>query len=171
MNAKQQLSTRTKDQVIIYGIGAALTLVVAALATFGRDDLADAIYGDGISTGIATWGGGDVAGAFLWAVALYYCSPLQLLLLFLGKIDTERPSDWLLRQLGLLFKLPVEDLGYQAPAGLKLATAVLFLFGGGLTAWAFEAGLGDPTWAVSTGLGACMAAAIYEVGRPARLFC
>lgn len=28
---------------------------------------------------------------------------------------------------------------------------------------------GDATWSVSTGLGACLAAAVYEVGRPARL--
>jgi hypothetical protein len=67
----------------------------------------DAIYGDGISTGIGSiglygLGAGDLAGAVLWSVALYFCSPLQLLLLFLGKIETERPSDWLLRQLGVL---------------------------------------------------------------------
>jgi len=29
--------------------------------------------------------------------------------------------------------------------------------------------LGDATWSVSTGLGSCLIAAIYEVGRPARL--
>lgn len=63
----------------------------------------------------------------------------------------------------------VDDVTYQAPLGLHLATVAVFCCGGALTAWAFEAGLGDPTWAVSTGLGACMAAAIYEVGRPARL--
>jgi hypothetical protein len=28
---------------------------------------------------------------------------------------------------------------------------------------------GDASWSVSTGIGACMAAALYEVGRPARL--
>lgn len=36
-------------------------------------------------------------------------------------------------------------------------------------AWAFQAGLGDGTWSISTGIGACMAAAVYEVGRPDRL--
>jgi len=36
----------------------------------------------------------------LWAVALYYCSPLQLLLLFLGRFETARPSDRVLRLLG-----------------------------------------------------------------------
>ena len=35
----------------------------------------------------------DVAGAALWSVALFYASPVQLLLLFLGRIDVERPSD------------------------------------------------------------------------------
>jgi hypothetical protein len=38
-----------------------------------------------------------VAGAALWGVALFYASPLQLLLLFLGRIDVERPSDETLR--------------------------------------------------------------------------
>ena len=28
---------------------------------------------------------------------------------------------------------------------------------------------GDATWSVSTGLGACMAAGVYEVGRPRRV--
>jgi hypothetical protein len=101
---------------IVSWTGAALTLVVAAAVTLGRDDIADAIYGDGISSGISTWGIGDAAGAGLWAVALYFCSPLQLLLLFLGKIDTERPSDFVLRQLGVLTQqkyvgtLPVVDI-------------------------------------------------------------
>jgi hypothetical protein len=43
---------------------------------------------------------GDAAGGVLWAVALYYCSPLQLLLLFLGRFETARPSDRVLRLLG-----------------------------------------------------------------------
>ena len=38
----------------------------------------------------------DVAGALLWSVSLYFASPLQLLLLFLGRIDVERPSDFTL---------------------------------------------------------------------------
>ncbi len=36
----------------------------------------------------------------LWSLSLWFASPLQLLLLFLGKVDTERPSDWILRRLG-----------------------------------------------------------------------
>ena len=49
---------------------------------------------------------GDLAAGLLWSVSLYFCSPLQLLLLFLGRIETERPSDWVLRQLGRLTSQP-----------------------------------------------------------------
>ena len=49
---------------------------------------------------------GDATGSLLWGTAMYYASPLQLLLLFLGKIDTERPSDWVLRQIGVAAGLP-----------------------------------------------------------------
>jgi hypothetical protein len=33
----------------------------------------------------------------------------------------------------------------------------------------FSLSLGDATWAVSSGIGALFAAAVYEVGRPARV--
>jgi hypothetical protein len=49
---------------------------------------------------------GDVAGALLWAAALWYVSPLQMLLVFLGKFDTERPSDWLMNKLGRATQQP-----------------------------------------------------------------
>ena len=67
----------------------------------------DALYGDGLSP--ATLGGlspGALAGAALWSAAYWFCTPLQLLLLFLGRIDVERPSDWLMRKLGPLLGLP-----------------------------------------------------------------
>lgn len=78
------------------------------MSSVNQEDVADAIYGDGITTGLSSlrivngFGVGDLAAAGLWSVALYFCSPLQLLLLFLGRIETERPSDWVLRQLGQL---------------------------------------------------------------------
>ena len=61
----------------------------------------------------------DVAGALLWAVALYYASPVQLLLLFLGRIDVERPSDDTLRLLGAATGQPVNDASYEAPLPLR----------------------------------------------------
>ena len=87
---------------------AALSLLVVLGASLNQDDVADSLYGDGVTSGLGslgTLGGlglGDWAAAALWSVALWFCSPLQLLLLFLGRIDTERPSDWALRQIGLL---------------------------------------------------------------------
>ena len=89
----------------------------------------------------------DVAGAALWAVSLYYASPLQLLLLFLGRNDVERPSDETLRcvsesthsllcsshskqialrpraracrLLGVATGQPVDSPEYEAPAALR----------------------------------------------------
>lgn len=78
------------------------------ITSLNKDDVADAIFGDGVTTGIGSIGAvsglgvGDLAGAGLWGTALYFASPLQLLLLFLGRIETERPSDWLLCQFGKL---------------------------------------------------------------------
>jgi len=75
----------------------------------------------------------------------------QLLLLFFGFIETERPSDWVLRRLGLAAGLDVDALDYRVPAQLQAATVALFGAGGVALAAAFQALLGDATWAVSTG--------------------
>ena len=113
---------------------------------------------------------GDVLGSLLWAGSLFYASPLQLLLLFLGRIDVERPSDGTLRFLGLATGQPVDDASYDAPTPLRVANAGLFVLAGAGVAAALSAALGgEATWSVSTGIGACLAAAVYELGRPQRL--
>lgn len=63
----------------------------------------------------------------------------------------------------------MEDPAYSAPLLIRAPTVLLFAASGAAVAWAFQAGLGDGTWSISTGIGACMAAAVYEVGRPDRL--
>jgi hypothetical protein len=142
---------------------------VAAAASLGADawfNAEDAFYG-GTGGGIAP---GDVAGAVLWAVALFYASPIQLLLLFLGRIDVERPSDETLRLLGRATGQPIDEASYEAPLPLLIANAGLFLAGGVGVALACSSALGgEATWSVSTGLGAALAAGVYEVGRPPRL--
>lgn len=71
-----------------------------------RGPLEDLLYGgqdalDALTDGAAGgWGAGDAAGALLWGAALWFVTPLQLLLLFLGKIETERPSDEIIGLIG-----------------------------------------------------------------------
>ena len=72
--------------------GASIGLAGLLLLKSQGEFLEGLVYGD---TGL-----GDYAAAVLWAIGLYFCSPYQLLLLFLGKIETERPSDWILQKLG-----------------------------------------------------------------------
>lgn len=171
-NTAAQLS---RDRLIILTSTILLTVLVLVVASLNQEDLVDAVYGDGITSGLGSLktpsglGVGDLAASGLWAVALYFCSPLQLLLLFLGRIETERPSDWVLRQLRRFAGQKVDDPSYSAPLLIRAPTVLLFAASGIGVAWAFQAGLGDGTWSISTGIGACMAAAVYEVGRPDRL--
>lgn len=157
---------RTEDNIIVYTSAIALTSAVAIATKFGGDfmDSADAWIGN---SSVLTLG--DTAGGILWSISYYFVSPIQLLLLFLGRIETERPSDFLLNFLGKLLHLDIDAIDYKAPLSLVLVTVLLCTAGGFLTSYSFETLLGDATWAVSTGIGACFAAAIYEVGRPERL--
>ena len=52
----------------------------------------------GVGGGIDALAPGSVVAACLWSFGLFFKSPLQILLVFLGRTDTERPSDWLLRR-------------------------------------------------------------------------
>ena len=53
---------------------------------------------------------------------------------------------------------------------LSVANAAIFLAAGCGVAFALSAALGgEATWSVSTGVGAALAAAVYEIGRPKRL--
>jgi hypothetical protein len=49
---------------------------------------------------------GDIISALLWSAALWYASPLQLLLVFFGVFEAERPSDWVMKKLGRAASLP-----------------------------------------------------------------
>ncbi|GBF98356.1 hypothetical protein Rsub_11250 [Raphidocelis subcapitata] len=161
---------------IIFVVGAALAAALAATAWRGPlediflySDWGEALD-DALSNGaVAGLGAGDAAGALLWSCALWFATPWQLLLLFLGKIETERPSDGLISFLGRAAGLPVDDIGYEAPRWARAAAAAACLAGGAGVAALLSVSLGDATWSVSSGLGALVAAAVYEVGRPERL--
>jgi len=165
---EEKIKLVTADIVTIGGL--LLTTLIGTVAiVYGNEEVQDFIYGDGLggySDGISF---GDFTGAALWAGSLYYASPVQLLLLFLGRIDTDRPSDWVLKTLGRGSGLDVEALDYEVPLAIRATTAAVFVLSGiavaSLLTWAF----GDETWAVSTGVGAAIAAGVYELGRPQRL--
>lgn len=95
----------------------------------------------------------------------------QLLLLFFGFIETERPSDWVLRRLGLATGQPVDAIDYRAPAPLVAGTVAVFVASGLGLAWALQALLGDATWSVSTGgcgcgrVGVCWPVVAHGLGR------
>jgi hypothetical protein len=86
---------QSQEWLLVLLAAVALTGCTAVLAS-GRFAIEDALYDDGFDFANS----GDVLGGALWALALWFCSPWQLLLLFLGKIETGRPSEWLLKALG-----------------------------------------------------------------------
>ncbi|KAG2423379.1 hypothetical protein HXX76_015345 [Chlamydomonas incerta] len=149
-------------------------LVLAGGVTVGLSDPAveeaveDMIYNANMLSG-SGFGAADTLAGLLWGLSLYFASPLQQLLLFLGKIETQRPSDWII--LGLArgpLGLPISDVN-EAPGWLSGVAAGVCLASGLAISAVLQAGLGDSIWALSTGTGACLAAGVYEVGRPKRM--
>eukprot|EP00892_Ulva_mutabilis_P010735 jgi/Ulvmu1/8033/UM004_0270.1 len=168
--------TRAQDPEAVENSGlqgalvAGLLLSVAVSAGFAfQGDIEDALLGDGLSGGLLPVSTGSIAAAALWSTSLWFVSPLQLLLLFLGKIETERPSDWFMNIVAGASSLPTEDLAYEHPAWVRAAAAVAVVASGCSIAVVLDTGLGDATWGVSSGIATCMAAGVYELGRPQRL--
>jgi hypothetical protein len=63
----------------------------------------------------------------------------------------------------------VGEVDYEAPGYLRAVALLLVVASGAATAAALEVGLGDATWSVSSGIGMCLAAGVYELGRPERV--
>ncbi|KAI7839403.1 hypothetical protein COHA_006804 [Chlorella ohadii] len=160
---------RRVDNQILIGTGLGLTALVLLALRLGSTEAFQSAAAFDWTAGDVSFGLGDALGGMLWAASLYFCSPLQLLLLFFGFIETERPSDWVLRRLGLATGQPVDAIDYRAPPALMAATVAVFVASGLGLAWTLQAALGDATWSVSTGLGSLFAAGMKEVGRPRRL--
>ncbi|KAK9847275.1 hypothetical protein WJX84_011768 [Apatococcus fuscideae] len=158
---EEESKSRPRDPLLVGGVGASIGLAGLILLKSQGEVLEGLVYGD---TGL-----GDISAAALWGVGLFFCSPYQLLLLFLGKIETERPSDWILQKLGEATGQSTQDVGYTAPLPLQALTILFFIGAGTAASWLIHAGLGDATWSVSSGIGTCAAAGLYEVGRPERL--
>lgn len=159
----------SKAEVVSLSGAAILTaLIGAAVFLYDTDFVQEALYGDGLgyNDGISL---GDATGALLWGISLYFVSPLQTLLLFLGKTDTDRPSDAVITVIGKVAGLPVDAADYEAPLPVRLSAGAFFLGAGVTVASFFDWAFGEATWSISTGLGSCLIAAVYELGRPKRL--
>lgn len=90
---------------------------------------------------------GDTAAVLLWSASLWFVSPWQLLLLFLGKVETERPSDWLLSRLAAAAGIDTSSPSYAHPPALVAAAGALTLLGGagvaGALTWSLQGERGD----------------------------
>ena len=115
---------------------------------YGVDSIESYASGDGLDFVFASDGGpalsaASVAGAAIWGLALYFASPVSVIMLFLGRTDSERPSDWLLRKVTGIAQM--ED----ASVGAKVAVAAWFLVAGVAASVVGDAAFGDSTWQIS----------------------
>lgn len=178
---KAQNRENVKTWVVVGGLALAMTTVVALVYDTASDGF---LYGVDSIESYASYGGDDgassfdfdaaavadggrlgaaaLAGAVIWAVGLYYASPISIVMLFLGRTDSERPSDWVLRLATGTKKM--ED----ASTGAKLAVAAWFAIAGAAVSTVGTDFL-DSTWGISTGVGFLTIAGVSELGRPKRI--
>jgi len=175
--ASPQFSSEAQTWALLGGIATALTIVVTVFvyandqsAYFGGPE--DFSYmGEDYAGGLDAGGGlsnvspSNVLAAAVWSFGLFFKSPLQILLVFLGRTDTERPSDWLLRKFA-----PDQDKTWEdASVVAKVATVLFFAACGcGITAGFDVLFAGEETWGVSTGIGFTVISFVAELGSPQR---
>ena len=209
--ASPRFSEEAQTWALLGGVATMLTILVT-LGVAANDEAAyfgGAWEGDfgymgddftgntGVPSGLAGMLGnvsaGSVIAAAVWSFGLFFKSPLQILLVFLGRTDTERPSDWILRALGAssrvtdagsvvddedvsLSKRKEKEPGTRGVRTFEEATpaaqaATLLFFtacGCGVVAgfdWAFA---GEDTWGLSAGIGFTMLSFVAELGSPQR---
>ena len=177
---KAQNRENAKTWVVVGGLALAMTTVVALVYDTASDGF---LYGVDSIESYASYGGDDgasfdfdaaavadggrlgaaaLAGAVIWAVGLYYASPISIVMLFLGRTDSERPSDWVLRLATGTKKM--EDASISA----KVAVAAWFAIAGAAVSTVGTDFL-DSTWGISTGVGFLTIAGVSELGRPKRI--
>ena len=175
VDSEREEAERSKPLLVGFAGGIAGTLVAASLsALLQSNDVASWASPDTLlfGTGDADITPGDLTGAGLWATALYFANPWQILLLFLGArtFEVDRPGDDLLRALGRATGQNVEAPEYTAPTALRLLSVLAFIAIGTAVSVGVSSSLGgEATWSVSTGLGAVCVAGVVEVGRPKQL--
>jgi len=173
--ASPKFSEEAQTWALLGGIATSLTAIVAVVvaanneaAYFGSPD--DFSYmGDDFTGGPSLdVSPGNVAAAAIWSFGLFFKSPLQILLVFLGRTDTERPSDWLLRKSSA--SRAEETRTWEEATGFQKAALIAFFTtcGCGVVSGFDALFAGEETWALSAGLGFAMLAFVAELGSPRR---
>ena len=202
--ASPRFSEEAQTWALLGGVATALTVLVTLAvaandeaAYFGGNFESDFSYMGEDFTGrsssnllsgvFANASAGSITASAIWSFGLFFKSPLQILLVFLGRTDTERPSDWMLRKLSAQGEGEGEGEGgdtasntdstntrnirtfEEASVFAKIATLGFFtVCGCGVVAafdWAFA---GEDTWGLSTGIGFTMLSFVAELGSPKR---
>ena len=176
--ARATRRARAKTWALVGGAATVMTLAIGALyladadkMMYGIDSVesyAASYDGEGFDFDFDRAGGGAIsgagaAGAVVWAVGLFYASPISVIMLFLGRTDSERPSDWVLRKVTGVRAL--ED----AEAAQRAGVAAWFFLSGCLATVVGDKLLGDSSWGISAGIGFLCIAAVSELGRPRRV--
>ena len=205
--ASPRFSEEAQTWALLGGVATMLTILVTLgvaandeAAYFGGawegdfgymgDDFTGNTGVEGLAGFIGDVSAGSVIASAVWSFGLFFKSPLQILLVFLGRTDTERPSDWILRTLGASSRVTdagsvVEDEDIstkevepgtrgvrtfeEATPAAQAATLLFFTACGcGVVAgfdWAFA---GEDTWGLSAGIGFTMLSFVAELGSPRR---
>jgi hypothetical protein len=207
--ASPRFSEEAQTWALLGGVATMLTILVTLgvaandeAAYFGGawegdfgymgDDFTGNTGVEGLAGVLGDVSAGSVIAAAVWSFGLFFKSPLQILLVFLGRTDTERPSDWILRTLGASSRVTdagsvVEDTSEvskrkekepgtrgvrtfeEATPAAQAATLLFFTACGcGVVAgfdWAFA---GEDTWGLSAGIGFTMLSFVAELGSPRR---
>jgi hypothetical protein len=207
--ASPRFSEEAQTWALLGGVATMLTILVTLgvaandeAAYFGGawegdfgymgDDFTGNTGVEGLAGVLGDVSAGSVIAAAVWSFGLFFKSPLQILLVFLGRTDTERPSDWILRTLGASSRVTdagsvVEDASEvskrkekepgtrgvrtfeEATPAAQAATLLFFTACGcGVVAgfdWAFA---GEDTWGLSAGIGFTMLSFVAELGSPRR---
>jgi len=206
--ASPRFSQEAQTWALLGGVATSLTVLVT-LAVVANDEAAyfgGSFEGDfgymgddytgGGSNGLSGYASnisiGSILASVIWSFGLFFKSPLQILLVFLGRTDTERPSDWIQRALGASSR--VTDAGSvvdvegddeprnekepgtrgartfeEATPAAQIATLLFFAACGSATVASFDwAFAGEDAWGLSAGIGFTMISFVAELGSPQR---
>jgi len=157
--SKEDRSRAFRDFKAVAGVVSAL---FAGLAVYLRYTDTDFFLDEDLNVNVV-----PIISGLLFAASFQFSSPYQLLLVFFGRFETERPVDWVAARLAGM-EDPGDQASYDVPVQFQVASATIIGLSGVTLASLISKYIGD-TWALSTAVGTAFFSFLYEVGRPTRL--